>query len=478
MYNDFDLDITKYNYNDVINLFNISSNIDDEDFIKCKSVINEVKNNKLNTEIVNFFSTCYFILLCIKKYREFLIIKNKDYRLTNKDDEYIFNKILAFPNFKSYNNPLILINKIIDTNNNYNNNNDLNYDVHNIGGNDGNGGNGGNGGSDSNDGNNNINQSLIQLINEIKLNRVVNVFDNDIAKGSVNPIKRITQLVNLHFNSSFRENYYRSSPTNFRYNIPTGGVKNVVSMKLSSIEIPNSWFLFSGIIGNNKFIIEVTFCNKCSVHHIVVPDGNYDRETIINFLNEKYFVNSNDNILKNIEISIDTYTNRTYFKLSKFAPDDFVFSLHFVDKDQTNMLNTFGWIMGFRLARYLKIDDVLQSEGLFDGGGDRYVYITLNDYQYNYNENNIICFDSMSIDEKVLAKIPLFNGKFSLNINENNYNPLVKIRRYNAPVNINRIEIKLLDKFGNIIDLNNMDWSFSIEFEVLYENILSTHNNT
>ena len=78
------------------------------------------------------------------------------------------------------------------------------------------------------------------------------------------------------------------------------------------------------------------------------------------------------------------------------------------------------------------------------------------------------------MDDNILAKIPLINGKFSLIFNENVYNSLIKIRKYNAPVNINKIEIKLLDKFGNmVINLNNMDWSFSIEFEILYQNILS-----
>jgi hypothetical protein len=156
------------------------------------------------------------------------------------------------------------------------------------------------------------------------------------------------------------------------------------------------------------------------------------------------------------------------------APETFVFSLHFTDEGVDNILETTGWIMGFRLARYLKIDDTIFSEGLFDGGGDRYVFLAVNDYQYNYNETNIVCFDNMSINENIIAKIPLRNGKLSFTIDENDKNPLIKIRRYNGPVNINKIEIKLLDKFGDVIDLNHMDWSFSLELEILYENTLKT----
>ena len=78
----------------------------------------------------------------------------------------------------------------------------------------------------------------------------------------------------------------------------------------------------------------------------------------------------------------------------------------------------------------------------------------------------------MAITDNILAKIPLLNGKFSLTIDENDSNPLIKIRQYKGPVNIGKLDIKLLDRFGNIINLNFMDWSFSLEMEILYDNTL------
>ena len=63
----------------------------------------------------------------------------------------------------------------------------------------------------------------------------------------------------------------------------------------------------------------------------------------------------------------------------------------------------------------------------------------------------------------------MVNGKLSLVINDNN-NTLSKVRRYNGPVNLSRFQIKLLDHFGSLIDLNNMDYSITIELEILYEN--------
>ena len=446
MENTIDLDLKNYTFEDLLNLFGITTKLNDSEFSRCNQVLFTLKENINNDEIIKFYQTSNFILLCLKQYRNIVKKKNIDYEIYN--DEYIVNQLINDPKIFSWNNPTKYIAKLIETENLEKDDNDK------------------------------MIKALKTCLQEIKKERVVTVYQDPVAKGDINRLKRVTQIQNVHFNSCFRENYYNTNPTNFNYTIPNGGILNVVSMKLLSIEIPNCWFLFSGLIGNNKFRVEVTVCEKkcggkkCSVHDIIIPDGNYNRETLVTFLNEKYFVKSKHEILKNIEFAINPYTNRSYFKLADCAPEEFVFSLHFVVDGNDNILQTFGWIIGFRLARYLKIDDVIQSEGLFDAAGDRYVYFSLNDYLLNYNETNIVCFDGMSINEHILAKIPMVDGKFSLVLNENNSSALVKTRQYNGPVNIKRMEIKLLDRFGNIVDFNNMDWSFSIEFEILYENII------
>ena len=62
----------------------------------------------------------------------------------------------------------------------------------------------------------------------------------------------------------------------------------------------------------------------------------------------------------------------------------------------------------------------------------------------------------------------MVNGKLSLIIDDNTC-PLTKTRKYNGPVNIRNLFIKILDQFGEIIDLNNMDYSLTLELEILYE---------
>ena len=57
----------------------------------------------------------------------------------------------------------------------------------------------------------------------------------------------------------------------------------------------------------------------------------------------------------------------------------------------------------------------------------------------------------------------------SLIINDDN-NAFAKLRRYNGPINLTRLQIKIVDHFGSVIDLNNMDFSLTLELQILYEN--------
>jgi hypothetical protein len=206
-----------------------------------------------------------------------------------------------------------------------------------------------------------------------------------------------------------------------------------------------------------------------TVYTIVIPDGNYDNETLETYLNTTYFCDSClDSYLKHIRFTVDKINFKSHFEIINIEEcKHFSYTLSFLHND--NLMNTAGWILGFRLPKYEDITENLQSEALFDAGGDRYIFFSLIDYQKNTNITNIIEFDRSSMYEDILAKIPMINGKLSLIIDDNS-NPLVKKRVYNGPVNLRKISVKILDKFGNIIDLNNMDFSFTLEMEILYEN--------
>ena len=422
---DADLNINNYNYNELCNIFKIEST---------------------DEKIYIFYYKSNLIILSILSLLENNIIKN-----TNEIDKYV-KQIIGLQNLEKY-TEVDLVNQIINMNdlrNSKEKEDDLNAPLYNL---------------------SRINPDLN---NKNNTNDVYNTFSNDVTPGNLNSIKRITQLLNLNLNSCFRHNYFQSNPCDFLYLIPTE-IKNVLSMRLVSIEIPNAWYLFSNLKKNNSF--EIIFNQnqsnnntKSCKYDIQIPDGNYDIDSLQHYLNTTYFYESglDDTYLKYIKFSINPTNLKSCFEIIEDCEERISFSLHFSQSISQNIMNTFGWLLGFRLGKYLDINDTILSEGLFDGGGDRYIYVCINDYQYNNNVQNIVCFDKSILNEDVIAKIPMINGKLSLIINDNN-NALSKIRRYNGPVNLNKLQFKIIDRFGTVIDLNNMDVSFTLELEILYE---------
>jgi hypothetical protein len=423
-----DLNINNYNFHELLNLYKIQQiNTITLEQIKQKNI--KIKE-KYSIDIYIFYNKIYKILEvihCLIKENSQL---SNDYDLIN---DYI-NQIREIDYFENYDckNIIVLLNKF-------------------------------------NDENLIIKPILNPVVNNtIDTNKIVNNYNNTTAPGNLNSLKRITQTLNLNINSCFRHNYYTCSSTNFQY-LLSSEIKNIISIRLASIEIPNSWYLFTHKQKNNIFDITIRVDDNTSVYTIIIPDGNYDNETLETFLNTTYFCDSClDSSLKHIRFTVDKFNFKSRFEVINIEEyTHFSYSLSFLHND--NLMNTAGWILGFRLPKYENIMDNLQSEALFDAGGDRYIYFSLIDYQKNTNITNIIEFDRSSMYEDILAKIPMINGKLSLIIDDNN-NPLVKKRVYNGPVNLRKISIKILDKFGNIIDLNNMDFSFTLEMEILYEN--------
>ncbi len=269
----------------------------------------------------------------------------------------------------------------------------------------------------------------------------------------------------VHVNTKFRSNYYNTSSSNFNYQFPNT-YSNVTSLKLDSICIPNTWYLFSSKKKNNVFFIETNdSCFGVELHQIIIPDGNYSIEQLETFLNKTYFyLAGNDNALKNIKFSIHENSLKSIFSVVDGTSSSYRFTLKFAHSELKNISFGAGWILGFRYAEYLDVTSYIMSEGLFDGGGDRYVYFCLDDFNHSSLNPHEVCFEKYSANESVLAKIYLTDGKFAVNIDDSsNGNNIVKTRKFAGPIDLSKIKVKILDQYGDVVDLNYMDFSFSLQ---------------
>jgi hypothetical protein len=452
-----DLNIENYNYNDMLNIFKLThETIGEKEYDGIKKKLYEIRSN-FDDEIYNFFWKAHVIIMTV----QYLMKQKKvDNAYKNSNINFYVEKIKSIPNFEERDiDALVNVvgnqqpkeaeeelkqNKVLNSNTSIIDKQYLNEKYQNV-----------------------ISRDP-SLNNRNNTNTITDTLPNDVGPGYLNSIKRITQLQNLNLNSCFRSNYFQSNPCDFLYLLPVE-IKNVLSMRLASIEIPNAWYLFSKLQKNNNCRINTYIGTVKTSHDITVSDGNYDNESLQNYFNSTYFCDSETQTdLKYLKFAIDPINCRSSFTITDEAPPNFSFTIIFLEDINQNIMITLGWILGFRLANYVNITERIQSEGLFDGGGDRYIYVAINDYQYNSNSSNLVTFDKNILNEDIIAKIPMINGKLCLIIDESN-NALTKTRKYNGPVNISRLSIKILDKFGNVIDLNHMDYSLTIEMEILYE---------
>ena len=75
--------------------------------------------------------------------------------------------------------------------------------------------------------------------------------------------------------------------------------------------------------------------------------------------------------------------------------------------------------------------------------------------------------NSTLISDNILSRIQITSSPFQNNVYSSSQNYSIK-RNYNGPVRIRKLHIKIIDKYGRIIDLNDYPTNFVFEFTTLY----------
>ena len=375
----------------------------------------------------------------------------------------------------------------------------------------------------------------------------VNPFSTTIWANSDKMINRI-----LNVDSLFRENYYTTKSTDFRFNLPEP-MKNVVSMSLAALELPLSIYAISADLGNNYFRIGFqkntrhwkVVDGKWEPHgpvqvdisgetYIILPDGNYTDAMIecggcdctdkgavnpasmaweLNFQLARPYVPIK-HVYKGtggtgglVQATIDQRTGRVIFggTLACRKPDPgtaaaagkkgtascsyVTFQLYFNAKppigkdlvgednrtgapDDIPLQQKLGWTLGFRFGVYVG-NNAYASEGRYDFRGPRYLYLVVDDHNNNHIANHIVGVFSDSMTparQNILARLSWKQYSY---FSTNNL-PLDRsmqssvARNYFGPVNIQNLHIKLIDQFGRVVSLNNMDFAMALNFSILY----------
>ena len=145
-----------------------------------------------------------------------------------------------------------------------------------------------------------------------------------------------------------------------------------------------------------------------------------------------------------------------------------VFTLDFIKDIKPAVFNsTLGWILGFRNVEYSG-SDAYTSDAVYNSVASDYIFFILNDFNNSQSQNILAMYSKSYIGNNILAMIPLTSNSFHICF-DNGSDFIEKKREYFGPVNLQRLKIELRNQYGEILDLNGMDFSFSLEVELGYD---------
>jgi hypothetical protein len=179
--------------------------------------------------------------------------------------------------------------------------------------------------------------------------------------------------------------------------------------------------------------------------------------------------------LEDIRLEKETYSlNYTYYKTYNDIKQSLENSE--IDNFSTNINDiTLHRINQTRIDEAYRIlfIDIIESTIKDLDFKEKKILDELNIYNYTFEQKKI------QGKKDLLAKI-ILNGNKTEQVFDNGSNYLTKSFIFKQPVDIKKFDIELLDPKGNIVNMNFMDYSFSLEIGIIYDSQLKndlTYNN-
>jgi len=272
-------------------------------------------------------------------------------------------------------------------------------------------------------------------------------------------VKKSTKIKYLNIDTRYQGDYNLNKLATLTYNLPQR-ITEVKSIAVRNIEIPMSFYSFSLNHGNTYMKIDNS--------SIVIPNNSYT--TNDNNLKTK-LNNQFTSIISATNFTIDISLNRTTISNTTSSTRNICFD---VDPsggfNKYNFKSTLGWCLGYRLPEYsLPTNNSLVAEALVDMNTIRYLFLIVDEFRQSNPNSFVSPLSNGYISKNVLARITLNPAiyPFGSILPANIFNGLLLSdqRYYSGKTDIQKLQIQLVDEWGRIVDLNQLDFSFCLEIE-------------
>jgi hypothetical protein len=257
---------------------------------------------------------------------------------------------------------------------------------------------------------------------------VNNTFNLPVAQDVLNPNLKnvISRFINL--DSQFRQYSSGSESSSTDYTLDlSDSLKNVLSMKLFSYQIPYSWYVIDVYYANTCFWITDDSTDTKYNISISIEKGNYSISEFQDALNNALISSGFTNFTSDNPITIDSknalltiniygsiYTDPTDSSKSFTVTESTILtfydfsgelscSTNQVCFNKSNYLNqTLGWIMGFRVP-FMNVSPVPGNTGtaIVDLNGTKYLILVIDDYNQNHVNNGLVSITEFNSNLKL-----------------------------------------------------------------------------
>ena len=308
----------------------------------------------------------------------------------------------------------------------------------------------------------------------------VNTNISEYVRGDVNPLKRETIKNTLIITNKLSRG---KSSTDFHVTL-SEQLSNVVSLKVAALEIVNFYYNISQSYKNTYFHIETyvknTVTGEVSDNYrkkIELPNGYYNLEKFITIVENTL---NADEKLSMIEFLYDDLKGKVYFVFKDELPipppadSEYRFDLDFATECDIPFLGI-GWMLGYKKEIYSYERDFIKSSDLnrrrgfnpdmaLDFTGSKFFLLEVIDF--NNNSPQVLLYNTLYNSSDIMAKIPNVSTMTTI-IYEDSADNVFKTRNYFGPVKLQKLQIRLLDEYGKVVDMNNADISVTFEIESL-----------
>mgnify|MGYP006100239083 CR=1 FL=1 len=270
----------------------------------------------------------------------------------------------------------------------------------------------------------------------------------------ITDVKKETKTKHVNIDTRFRDDY-------------NDGNKNVISLPerindvhsicATNVEVPMTFNNISSSLENNSIKI-VDDANTETV--ITIADGQYNIEGIKDALNTAIAT-----AIGGSHVAFNVVNNKITIQTQASYTIDFNISNSSYTKKY--LRNKLGYILGFRKQTYL-IETTITSESFAMTPFPHYLYLVVDEMITQGNINTFVSPMSDSIINKnILSRISLDKNQYDFNTvlpaNIVNGYLTTSVRNYQGKMDLQRLNIQLVNEYGQVMDLNGQDISLCLK---------------